>query len=75
MDQVASALRASSRDVERKGWDSATGYGMLNLAAALALPPPAIDPREPNDDMAWINGRAHRPRRHADLAPRRHRAS
>jgi hypothetical protein len=57
-DQVASALRASAKDLERRGWDSATGYGMLNLFGALARPAPAIDPHEPNDDMAWINGRA-----------------
>jgi hypothetical protein len=57
-DQVAQALRASARDLEAKGWDSATGYGLLNLRRALSLPAPAVDPHEPNDDMAWINGRA-----------------
>lgn len=57
-DQVAQALRGSARDLERKGWDSATGYGLLDVREALSLPAPAIDPHEPNDDMAWINGRA-----------------
>jgi Subtilase family len=57
-DQIAQALRASARDLEAKGWDSATGYGLLNLSKALSLPAPAIDPHEPNDDMAWVNGRA-----------------
>jgi Subtilase family len=58
VDQVANVLRASARDLDRKGWDSATGYGLLNLLGALSSRPPAIDPHEPNDDMAWINGRA-----------------
>jgi hypothetical protein len=57
-DQVAQVLRGSARDLQAKGWDSATGYGLLNLLKALSLPAPAIDPHEPNDDMAWINGKA-----------------
>jgi len=57
-DQVAQALRASARDLGPKGWDSATGYGMLSVLGALSNPAPAIDPHEPNDDMAWINGKA-----------------
>ncbi len=58
VDQISSALRDSAKDLERRGWDSATGYGMLNVLGALSAPAPAIDPREPNDDMPWINGRA-----------------
>src|SRR3954471_12439060 len=57
-DQVAEALRASARDLQAKGWDSATGYGLLDVRKALKLPAPAIDPHEPNDDMAWVNGKA-----------------
>ena len=57
-DQIAQVLRTSARDLERKGWDSATGYGLLDLLKALSAPAPAIDPHEPNDDMAWINGKA-----------------
>ena len=57
-DQIAQVLRASARDLERKGWDSATGYGMLDLLGALTHAAPAIDPHEPNDDMPWINGKA-----------------
>ena len=58
VDQVASALRASARDLGSKGWDSATGFGLLSMTGALALRTPAADPHEPNDDMAWIDGRA-----------------
>jgi hypothetical protein len=57
-DQVSQVLRASATDLQQRGWDSATGFGMLDLYRALSLPAPAVDPHEPNDDMAWINGRA-----------------
>jgi hypothetical protein len=57
-DQVAQVLRLSATDLQRKGWDSATGFGMLNLLRALSAPAPALDPHEPNDDMVWINGKA-----------------
>ncbi|HEX8083605.1 MAG TPA: hypothetical protein VF529_04890, partial [Solirubrobacteraceae bacterium] len=39
--------------------DSATGYGKLDLGAALAKPPPARDPLEPNEDFRFIDGRAY----------------
>jgi hypothetical protein len=58
VDQIAQALRGSARDLGPRGWDSATGYGLLSVLGALTAPAPAIDPREPNDDIAWINGRA-----------------
>jgi hypothetical protein len=57
-DQIAQVLRVSARDLGPKGWDSATGFGLLSVLGALSSPAPAIDPHEPNDDMAWINGRA-----------------
>ena len=57
-DQVAQILRDSATDLQAKGWDSATGYGMLNLLRALSAPAPALDPHEPNDDMVWVNGKA-----------------
>ena len=37
VDQVASTLRASARDLDRRGWDSATGFGLLSMSRALAL--------------------------------------
>jgi hypothetical protein len=57
-DQVAQTLRASARDLGRRGWDSATGFGLVSMSRALSLATPASDPHEPNDDMAWVNGRA-----------------
>jgi hypothetical protein len=57
-DQVAQILRGSARDLGRRGWDSATGFGLLRVGRALSLRTPGADPREPNDDMPWVNGRA-----------------
>ena len=39
----------------RAGRDSASGFGMLNVAAALALPAPIRDPYEPNDDIEQVD--------------------
>jgi len=57
-DQVTQVLRASARDLDRKGWDPATGFGLVQMGAALKLAAPVSDPFEPNDDMVWIDGRA-----------------
>ena len=57
-DQVAQTLRASAIDLGNRGWDSATGFGLLSMTGALGLRTPSADPHEPNDDMAWVNGRA-----------------
>jgi hypothetical protein len=60
-DQVEQAVRLSARDVGRKGWDSLTGFGVLDVAKALAIPSsklPAHDPAEPNDNISWVNGQA-----------------
>ncbi len=57
-DQVAQAVRLSARDVGREGWDPDTGFGVLSVGRALAIPPMPPDPLEPNDDMVWVDGRA-----------------
>jgi Subtilase family len=57
-DQVAQVVRLSSRDLARKGYDQDTGFGLLNLAAALAKAPPPRDPLEPNDEITFVNGRS-----------------
>ena len=59
-DQVSQVLRASARDLDRPGWDTATGFGLVQIAAALTRSAPVSDPFEPNDDMVWIDGRAFR---------------
>ena len=57
-DQVAQVIRLSARDLGRKGFDNNTGFGLLDVGAALAKTPPPRDPLEPNDDMVWVDGRA-----------------
>jgi hypothetical protein len=53
--QVAEILRRSARDLPPTGRDPASGFGMLNVAAALALPSPVADPYEPNDDIDQVS--------------------
>ncbi len=57
-DQVTNVLRTTAVDVFRRGYDARTGYGRLDLAGALAQPPPAVDPLEPNEDFRFVDGRA-----------------
>jgi len=49
--QVAEILRESARDVGPPGYDDATGYGILDVQAALSWPTPADDTPEPNDTI------------------------
>jgi hypothetical protein len=58
VDQLAQVVRISARDIDRKGWDPATGFGLLDLRAALAQKAPLPDPMEPNEDIEWVDGRA-----------------
>jgi hypothetical protein len=57
-DQVSQTVRLSARDVGPDGWDPDTGFGVLSVGRALAVPPMPRDPLEPNDDMVWVDGRA-----------------
>lgn len=54
--QVADVIRYSATDLGPQGWDQDYGWGMLNLDAALQEPTPPVDPGEPNDDLAMVNG-------------------
>jgi hypothetical protein len=57
-DQVAQVVRLSARDLGRRGFDADTGFGLLDVGAALTRRPPPRDPLEPNDDLVWVDGRA-----------------
>ena len=57
VDQVAQVIRLSAKDIFRKGYDTETGYGKLNMSAALARKAPFHDPLEPNDDLGFVDGR------------------
>jgi subtilase family protein len=52
--QVAQILRGSARQVRPNRFDLQTGYGVLNIPAALAAPAPPNDPSEPNDDIVQV---------------------
>jgi hypothetical protein len=52
--QVMEVLRRTAHDVAAPGRDADTGFGIVDIAAALKLPPPAVDPLEPNDDVTQI---------------------
>ena len=54
--QLADVLRRSARDVDRPGYDANTGFGLVHMGAALALPAPARDVLEPNDGISFVNG-------------------
>ena len=52
--QIFELLRASARDIGAPGFDSASGFGIVNIPAALAAAAPPSDPQEPNDDVDEI---------------------
>jgi hypothetical protein len=52
--QLADLLRSSAREAGPPGWDEDTGFGILDLPAALRRPLPAVDPLEPNDDVNQV---------------------
>jgi hypothetical protein len=57
-DQAAQAVRLGAHDIGAKGYDSDTGFGLLDVGSALKKAPPPPDPLEPNDDMTFVNGRS-----------------
>jgi hypothetical protein len=52
--QLFQVMRRSARDVGRRGWDVNTGYGVLNVPAAIARKAPPADPQEPNEDVYLV---------------------
>lgn len=54
--QIADVLRAGARNLERRGWDADTGWGLVSIPGALRATTPAEDPLEPNDDFPFIDG-------------------
>jgi hypothetical protein len=70
--QLFEIMRRSARDVGKKGWDADTGYGILNVPAALTRTAPRTDPQEPNEDVYLVrpNGLTHAGK--APLTAQRH---
>jgi len=52
--QVFEVMRRSARDLGPRGFDSDTGFGMLDVPGALAYPAPIRDPFEPNEDVDLV---------------------
>jgi subtilisin family serine protease len=49
--QLFEVMRRSATDIGAPGRDPESGFGLLNVGAALVLPAPPPDPLEPNDDV------------------------
>jgi len=54
--QLADVLRQSARDVGPPGYDASTGFGLIQMRAALASATPASDVFEPNDGISFVDG-------------------
>ena len=52
--QVFDLMRWSATDIDAPGFDEDTGWGLLNVPAALSDAPPPVDPHEPNEDVYEI---------------------
>jgi hypothetical protein len=52
--QVVELMRRSARDIAPAGPDRDSGFGLLDIAAALTRPAPPPDPLEPNDEVDHV---------------------
>lgn len=52
--QLFEVMRRSALDIGAPGFDNASGYGLLNLPAALKFKAPPRDPQEPNEKPRQI---------------------
>ena len=52
--QLFEVMRRSATDIDAPGRDDASGYGLLNVPAALTYQAPVSDPLEPNDDVDYV---------------------
>ena len=56
--QIADVLRLSATDIGATGAGTEdSGYGLVNIRAALSRTAPASDTLEVNDDISWVDGR------------------
>ena len=56
VSQRTALLIKSARDAGAKGWDSQTGWGLLDVGAALRAAVPPKDTPEVDDDIYWVTG-------------------
>jgi hypothetical protein len=52
--QLFDLMRWSATDIDAQGFDEDTGWGLLNVPAALSEAAPPVDPHEPNEDIYEI---------------------
>ena len=52
--QIFDLMRYSTRDIGPRGYDAASGFGLLNIPNALGGQAPPRDPQEPNDDVHHV---------------------
>jgi hypothetical protein len=52
--QVFDLMRWTATDVGSEGFDRDTGFGVLDIPAALTTQAPLKDPQEPNDDIRQV---------------------
>ena len=63
VDQLAQVVRLSAQDLGRPGWDPHTGYGMLQVGAALRMQAPRERPaRAERGHLLGQRGRVQQPR-------------
>ncbi len=55
--QLFQLMRGSATDIPPAGFDTHTGFGLLNIPAALAAPIPPVDPQEPNEDIPAVRAK------------------
>lgn len=53
--QLFEVMRRSAQDISSPGYDAFSGFGRLDIPTALTVPPPAVDPQEPNEDVTYLN--------------------
>jgi hypothetical protein len=53
VQQLTDMLRLRGIRAPAPGWDSSSGFGMIDVAAALNAPVPKADQPEVNDDINW----------------------
>jgi Subtilase family len=52
--QLFDLMRWSAKDIDTPGFDEDTGWGLLDVRAALSAAAPPVDPGEPNEDINQI---------------------
>jgi hypothetical protein len=55
--QAAGVLRESAQDLATPGFDQHTGFGLVQVTAALNAPAPTADTLEPNDDPSFTKAK------------------